>query len=193
MSSHANRASYAFALVAMVMAGLGCSTTTGGGGGSTSTSLAEYQLDGMNPELEADVAAIAAADNAAFVCIEVDVSFTDQETLDGLKSAYTGAAAGFPDYVADVRGRVERRSDEICTTELGDEPDLDDAVARLTAARNRGRECQGDEPDLDDENSLALVKQKYMEIGLIFDSITAVAVALADAAEQVADDICADS
>ncbi|UCG15714.1 MAG: hypothetical protein JSV19_10510 [Phycisphaerales bacterium] len=192
MGIHANRASYAFALVATVMAGSGCSTTTSGGGG-TSTSLAEYQLDGSNPELEADVAAIAAADNAAFVCIDVDVSFTDQETLDGLKSAYSGATAGFPAYVADVRVKVERRSGEICTIELGDDPDLDEAVARLTVARNRGRECQGDEPDLDDENSLALVKQKYMEIGLIFDSITAVAVALADAAEEVADDICADS
>ena len=191
MSRHSNRASYVLASVAVAMVGLGCSTTTGGGGGSTS--LTEYQLDGSNPELEADVAAIAAADNAAFVCIDEDVSFTDQETLDALKSAYTGTTAGFPAYVASVRDQVERRSDEICTTELGDEPDLDEAVARLTVARNRGRECQGDEPTLDDENSLALVKQKYMEVGLIFDSITAVAVALADAAEQAADDFCADN
>jgi hypothetical protein len=183
-----------FCIVAFVSAATaisGCSTTGGGGGGGGGDPLAQYQLDGTYPALETDVAAITTADNAAVDCISSNGAYTDQQTLDGLKAAYDGAADGFPAFVADVRTQVERRSDEICHTDLGDIPELDAVIARLTAARNRGRECQGDEPNLDDENSLQLVKHEYLHTGLAFHSITEVAVALADAGEQAADGLCA--
>ena len=179
------------AFVLATMGLLGCSTAGGGGGGGGGDPLAQYQLDGTYPEMEVDVAAVTAADNAAVDCISSNGAYTDQQTLDGLKSAYDGAADGFPAYVDGVRPQVERRSDEICNTDLGDIPELDAAITRLTAARNRGRECQGDAPNLDDENSLLFVKSQYMDTGLVFDSITAVAVALADAGERAADDLCA--
>ena len=181
------------AFVLATMGLLGCSTAGGGGGGGGGDPLAQYQLDGTYPEMEVDVAAVTAADNAAVDCISSNGAYTDQQTLDGLKSAYDGAADGFPAYVDEVRPQVERRSDEICNTDLGEIPEMDAAITRLTAAGNRGRECEGKEPDRNDEGCLLFVKSSYMRIDVLlaFDSITAVAEALADAGERAADDLCA--
>jgi hypothetical protein len=182
------------ALVCVVVMGSGCGTTSGGGGGgggNTGPSLTEYQLDGSNPELEADITALTTAYNAALQCIgEDDTFFTDQQNLDALKTSYTGAAADFPAYVDESRQLVENGSDEICNYALGQDAVLDGFVADITEARNRGRACRGDDPNLTDENSLEFLKQRYLTQVLSFDNLTDAAEALANDAAVIADEEC---
>lgn len=176
----------------VLIAGAGCASTSGSGGGgnaNTGDPLAEYRL-GDQAELDTDVAAITKAFNDAVVCVNDNASFTDQQNLDALKAAYTGDAADFPAYVDQARTDIEQRTDEICTTELGDDTDLDAQVTELTTQRNRGRECRGATPNLTDENSLLYLKQQYLERILAFDDLLAAAQALVNEATQVADDEC---
>jgi hypothetical protein len=175
-----------------LVAAAGCASTSGGGGGGDGTTgdpLAEYQL-GDSAELDADVAAITNAYNAAVACVNDNASFTDEQNLDALKQAYTGAPEDFPAYVDQTRTQIEQRTDEICTTNLGDNPDLDAQVAELTTQRNRGRQCRGDEPNLTDENTLGYLKQQYLQRILVFDDLLSAAEQLVIEATQAADLEC---
>jgi hypothetical protein len=176
----------------VLMAGAGCASTGGGGGGDGTSSdpLAEYRL-GAQAELDADVAAITNAYNDAVLCVNDNASFTDQQNLDALKAAYTGDPEDFPTYVDQARTQIEQRTDEICTTDLGDDAELDAQVTELTTQRNRGRDCRGATPNLTDENSLLYLKQQYLERILAFDNLLAAAEALVSDATQIADDECA--
>jgi hypothetical protein len=175
--------------VALVVAA-GCASTGGGGGDATTGDpLAEYRL-GDNAELDADVAAITKAYNDAVICVNDNASFTEEQNLDALKQAYTGAPDGFPAYVDQARTQIEQGTNEICTTELGDDPDLDAQVTQLTTQRNRGRQCRGDTPNLTDENSLAYLKQQYLKRILAFDDLLAAAQQLVIEATQAADNEC---
>jgi hypothetical protein len=180
----------------MVLAGValvaaaGCASGGGGGGGSTTGDpLAEYRLGG-DAALDADVAAITKAYNDAVICVNDDVSFTEEQNLDALKQTFTGAPEDFPAYVHQTRTQIEQRTGEICTTELGDDPDLDAQVAELTTQRNRGRQCRGDEPTLDDENSLGYLKQQFLKRILAFDDLLSAAQTLVTEATQAADSEC---
>lgn len=180
-------------LACVLVMGFGCNSTSGGGGGggNTGPNLNDYQLDGSNPELEADITALTTAYNAALLCInEDDTSFTDQQNLDALKASYTGEAADFPAYVDESRQLIENGSEQICTYQLGQDATLDAFVTDITEARNRGRECRGDEPTLTDENSLEFLKQRYLTQMLSFDNLTDAAEALANDAAVIADEEC---
>ncbi len=184
----------AVALVCTLIIGLGCNAGGGGGGGgggATRPNLAQYQLDGSHPQMEADIAAVTSAYNAALVCVGDDnVSFTDQQNLDALKASYTGAADDFPAYVAQSRQRIEKGSEEICTYDLGDDATLDALIATITADRNRGRECRGEDPTFTDAISLDYLKHGYLSRILNFDNMTEAAEVLARDITLLADEVC---
>jgi hypothetical protein len=183
-------------LTYVLVMGSGCNSTSGGGGGgggNTRPDLTAYQLDGSHPEMEADITALTAAYNAALVCVgDDDITFTDQQNLDGLKASYAGDAAGFPAYVTASRRLIEDGSEEICTYDLGEDPTLDALIASITADRNRGRECRGDDPVITDENSLDYLKHGYLAQILSYENMTDAAQTLARSTATLADEACSE-
>ena len=182
----------------------GCTTGAGGGGGGggdgdggdggTEDPLPQYQL-GQDEELDANVGAITAADNAAVVCLQEEFIYDEEGVLLSLKQGYvadTSVAPSFPEFVADLVELEQAKSTEICDTTLENaSQELLDLVARLTAARNRGRECRGEDPTLTDENSLLLLKKEFFARSVrTFPTLLEFADLYVEDAEQVAEDEC---
>jgi len=181
----------------------GCNRSTGGGGGGNGSNdngsvqdpLPEFQL-GDDEQLDADVAAITAADNDAVDCIGDTVQFTDEGTLLSLKQGYAAAPSPdstFPEFVAEIALLEQAKSTEICDTTLENaSEELLALVQRLTATRNRGRECIGEDPVFDDENSLRLLKIKFLENSVqVFPTLVEFANSFVPAAEDTTDAQCA--
>jgi hypothetical protein len=188
----------------LTLALCGCATGSGGGGGggggdgngdgAVQDPLPEYQL-GLDDELDASIGAITAADNAIVECIGEDITYNEEGVLLSLKLGYTaGATAGmsFPEFVADLAELEQGKSDEICNTTLENaSEELLGLIARLTEARNHGRECRGDDPTLTDENSLLYLKVQYFKYSVRdFPTMLDFAAPFVEEAEQVAEDEC---
>ncbi|MCP4247439.1 MAG: hypothetical protein GY778_10365 [bacterium] len=177
----------------------GCATSSGGGGGGdggNADPLPDFQL-GDDAQFDADVAAITQADNDALACLDEDRRFSDKDTLLALKKGYTaGETSGstFPEFVAETVTLEQNKSDDICNTTLGNaSEELLGLIQELTDIRNRGAECAGEEPTLSNENSLAFLKTQYLgQAARTFPTLLEFADAYIPAAEQVADDQCAE-
>jgi hypothetical protein len=188
----------------LTMALCGCATGSGGGGGggggggngdgAVQDPLPEYQL-GLDAELDANVAAITAADNAIVECIGEEITYNEEDVLLSLKLGYTaGATAGmsFPEFVADLAELEQGKSDEICNTTVENASDeLRALITRLTEARNRGRECRDEDPTLTDENTLLYLKRQYFKYSVRdFPTLLDFAAPFVEEAEQIAEDEC---
>ncbi|MHC4064310.1 MAG: hypothetical protein ACYSUI_07395 [Planctomycetota bacterium] len=162
-ATESHRVGLTFALM-MSLALCGCATSTGGGGGGEDP-LPGFQL-GQDEDLDADVAAITAADNDALECLGEVFVFSQEDTLLTLKQGYVGSDTSnttFPEFVANIVPLERAKAEEICETTLENASDeLQADIGQLTAARNRARECQGEAPDLTDENSLELLKTAFL-------------------------------
>jgi len=179
-----------------------CSSGGGGGGGNGGNDnggvqdpLPEFQL-GDDEQLDADVAAITAADNDAVDCIGDTVQFTDEGTLLSLKQGYAADPSPdstFPEFVAGIVPPEQAKSTEICDTTLENaSEELLALVQRLTATRNRGRQCINEDPVFDDENSLRLLKVKFLEHSVqVYPTLLEFADVYVPAAEDTTDAQCA--
>ena len=158
-----------------------------GGGADNEVPLPEYQL-GEDEQLDADVAAISEADNAALECIAFSPT-NEEAVLLALKNGYTSdpdRTQTFPEFVADIVEPEQAKSDEICNTTLENaSPELLDLIGRLTEAGNFSVECAGDEPDVTDEDSLLVIKKGYFPQSVnVYSSMVEFAEVLVEEAEQ---------
>jgi hypothetical protein len=155
----------------------GCATTppAGGGGGADDGSegegegegegengndpLPEFQL-GDDAQLDADVAAIVAADQQVNSpqCLDLRQSYTAENVMLNLKFGYTqspDAMETFPEFVASIAELEQPKADEICSTTLENASEgILALVGEATAARNRQRGCEGVDTNVTDEVSL---------------------------------------
>jgi len=189
-------ARYATALVAAVLP-TACDTSSGGGGGgggANADPLPEFKL-GQDAQLDADIAAMVAADNASAECLGSDRQFTDQDSLSGLKGAYVdnpGLAPSFPEFVEDAATIQSLKRDQICDLNMGDDADLDAAIQRITDAANRYAECRSDDAVATTDQILVIIKALFFEAPLSTLDLVAFSEETADRKEQDADDECAD-
>lgn len=178
----------------------GCTAPAGGGDGDdggedgVQDPLPEYRL-GEDAQLDADVAAITEADNAALECIDEDLRFEEEDVLLSLKEGYVDdpdPEGTFPEFVAEIVDLEQAKSDEICNTTLENaSPELLAEIERLTTARNRGRDCRGEDPNLTDENSLLYLATKYLgQSAQFYPTMLDFAVPFVEEAEAIADGEC---
>lgn len=167
----------------------------GGGGGGNTDPLAQYQL-GDDPELDADVATIADADNEAADCIALNVTFEEQEVLDALKQGFPDdrSEEEFPEFVAETAPLAEAKTREICDTTLENASnELLELVNRMTEAGNQNNVCIGEEPDVTDEQSLRAIKRTYFSSSVYaFDSMEEAATVLVEETEEIVEENCAE-
>ncbi|MFQ5490074.1 MAG: hypothetical protein ACE5GE_05065 [Phycisphaerae bacterium] len=146
--------------------GGGGSADTGGTGGQDQDPLPDFQLGAGNDSLDADVAAITAADNQALACANQDLVFTEQDVLSALKQGYVAddtLEMDFPEFVADLVDPEQAKANEICDTTLDNaSEELLTWIQRLTDSRNEGATCLGEPATLTNENSLLLLKTEYL-------------------------------
>ena len=185
-------------VISLLLCGCGASSAGGGGGGNggndgSTDPLPGFQLDDGNDELDANVAAIAAADNESTECFNSPVRFTEQDVLMSMKQAYSARpnlAPTFEEYVASVAIIQPAKRDEICESELGEDEALDTAVQGITDAANRLAECKGNDPAATTEDSLLTVKALFFDAGLTTIDLGLVAEETADEKEQQVDADC---
>ena len=178
-------------MVLALAALVGCSSGGTGGGDP----LPEFQL-GQDPELDAEVAALTAARNQALACVNAEERTNESDVFLALKQGYAANPAPtetFPEYVANLVEPEQAKTDEICDTTLGNaSAELLALIERLTAARNRGAECEGLVGSATNEDSLELLKLGYFNQSVLsFPTLTDFAPLYVEDIERLADDACA--
>jgi hypothetical protein len=150
----------AIPFVAIALCGCGVPAGTGGGGDP----LAQYRLDGSDPELEGNVTAINARYNEALGCVEADQQLTDEQQLAVLLDAYARIAPPetFDQFVEGMVSFSEQRTAEICDTELSDDAEVAGLADALVAESARQAACLGVESQVTQETALVEMKKAWL-------------------------------
>ena len=142
------------------------------------------------------MAALTAGRNEALACVNAEERANESDVFLALKRGYVANPAPtetFPEFVVNLVEPEQAKTDEICDTTLGNaSAELLALIERLTAARNRGAECEGLVGSATDEDSLELLKLGYFNQSVVtFPTLTDFAPLYVEDIERVADEACA--